>query len=139
MIEYHYETDFCLADSNKFTYWLTRAIEDANAEFTQIDFVFCNDEYLHDINFKYLGHNTYTDIITFDYTNGNIIAGDVFISVERLKENSEKFQVGFEEELLRVMAHGVLHLLGYNDKTGNEKASMRTKENEMIKMFHVEH
>ncbi len=93
-----------------------------------INYIFCNDAYLLEKNIKYLKHNTLTDIISFDYSVGNVISGDIFISVERIKENAKKYQTNFIDELHRVMIHGVLHYCGYNDKTKEEKMQMRAKE-----------
>ena len=87
---------------------------------------------------EYLNHDTLTDIITFDYTNGKQISGDIFISTDRVAENAESFAVGFSNELLRVMSHGLLHLMGYGDKTEKESAIMRQKEEEKMQLFHVE-
>lgn len=103
-----------------------------------ISYVFCSDEYLLDLNQKYLSHDTYTDIITFDYCQGNTVSGDIFISIDRVEDNSKTFQVPFHEEVLRVCAHGVLHLAGYKDKTEGDARLMRQKEEEKIRMFHVE-
>ena len=138
MIEVHYETDFQLENTKILTDWVTRIIVSEGAMVKQVDYIFCDDEYLLEINQKYLDHDTYTDIITFDYTKGKQIAGDIFISIDRIKENAHTFSVDFKEELLRVMAHGVLHLLGYNDKSKKDSVLMRNKENEKIKLFHVE-
>ncbi len=138
MISYHYETDFKLDRESDYTDWVARVIESESAASNQIDYIFCDDEYLLHINQKYLDHDTYTDIITFDYSEGKQIAGDIFISIERVKENSKEFKVGFKDELLRVMSHGILHLLGYKDKAEDEANVMRNKENEMIALFHVE-
>ncbi|MDR2557082.1 MAG: rRNA maturation RNase YbeY [Bacteroidales bacterium] len=102
-----------------------------------ISYIFCTDEELLSINKKYLNHNTYTDIITFDYTDG-VISGDIFISVERVRENSRKFEVAFKQELLRVMVHGVLHLLGLKDKTDAESKRMRTAEDKAMKKYLAE-
>jgi rRNA maturation RNase YbeY len=103
-----------------------------------INYIFCNDDYLHEINVKYLNHDTLTDIISFDYTEGRIISGDIFLSVERVKDNALDFDVSFNLELLRVMVHGVLHYCGYEDKSEEDEKLMRVKENEKIRMFHVE-
>lgn len=138
MIEFHYELDFSLENETKFADWISRVLVSEDARLSHLDYIFCNDEYLGEMNQKYLGHDTYTDIITFDYSEGDMISGDVFISVDRVRENSIKFDVDFREELLRVMAHGVLHLVGYSDKSETEIAEMRVKENEKVKMFHVE-
>ncbi|MFT7067031.1 MAG: rRNA maturation RNase YbeY [Sediminicola sp.] len=138
MIDFHFETDFELENTTKYSDWATRILAAHQRTHSQIDYIFCDDSYLLDINQKHLNHDTYTDIITFDYTVGEIIAGDVFISVDRLKENATNFKVDFKDELLRVMSHGILHLIGYNDKTEEESVLMREKENECINMFHVE-
>jgi rRNA maturation RNase YbeY len=87
---------------------------------------------------QYLNHDTLTDIISFDYTEGDIISGDIFVSIERVKDNANDFNVAFDEELKRVLAHGVLHYCGYKDKTDNDALLMRSKEEEKIKLFHVE-
>ena len=99
---------------------------------------YCDDDYLVGINLQYLNHNTLTDIISFDYSVGNELHGDVFISIQRVRENAIEFDVAFEEELKRVMVHGVLHYCGYKDKSAKDKKEMRLKEDEKIKLFHVE-
>lgn len=139
MIDFHYETDFRIEDETKFTDWISRIMFSEDKPYDQLDFIFCDDDYLLKINQDYLYHDTYTDIITFQYGDNNVIAGDIFISVERVKENAVDFGVDFDNELRRVMAHGVLHLLGYGDKSKEEAAQMRLKEDEKIKLFHVEH
>jgi len=101
----------------------------------EIAYVFCSDAYLASMNEKYLHHTTLTDIITFDYSEKNTISGDILISVERVKENAEKFKVPYEDEILRVMVHGVLHLLGYKDKSKEDKSRMRGKEDEVITLL----
>lgn len=93
-----------------------------------ISIIFCSDEYLLDINKQYLNHNYYTDIVTFDYGENSVISGDLFISIDRVKENAADFDVTFKKELFRVVFHGILHLVGYNDKTDEEKKEMRRKE-----------
>ncbi|MBS1635111.1 MAG: rRNA maturation RNase YbeY [Bacteroidetes bacterium] len=98
-----------------------------------IAYVFCTDEELLDINIRHLNHDTYTDIITFDYTEDALISGDIFISIDRVKENAAKFKTSFENELQRVMIHGVLHLCGYKDKTRAQSELMRSKENTALK------
>ena len=139
MIDFHYETDFSIDDEAKFADWINRIILSEDEVYSQLDFIFCDDEYLLKINQDYLDHDTYTDIITFPYEDMSGIAGDIFISVERVKENAMDFGVEFYLELKRVMAHGVLHLLGYGDKSEEETVQMRLKEDEKIKLFHVEH
>ena len=138
MIEFHYELDFNLQDETKYADWVNRIIISEDRILAHIDFIFCTDAYLLEMNQKYLQHDTFTDIITFDYSEGERIAGDVFISIERVKDNAVNFQIAFEVELLRVMAHGVLHLIGYNDKSDSEIKMMRAKEDQKMKLFHVE-
>lgn len=138
MINYHYETDFNLEREEKFTEWINTVIDSEEKLPGEINYIFCDDEYLFDINKQYLNHDTYTDIISFDYTEGNVISGDIFISVDRIKENSIEFNTTFLDELIRVMAHGVLHYCGYKDKSIDDEGVMREKENEKISMFHVE-
>lgn len=138
MIDFHYELDFQLVKSENYTDWITRIISSENYLLNRIDYIFCDDEYLLNINQQYLNHDTYTDIITFDYTEGKNIAGDIFISIDRVKENADKFEVEFFDELHRVISHGVLHLLGYSDKSDEDVVLMRNKEEEKMKLFHVE-
>lgn len=138
MIEFHFKSDLILDDKANYSDWITRILESESFLVGQIDYIFCTDDYLLELNKQYLNHDTLTDIITFDYTTANTISGDVFISTERVKDNAETFGVEFTNELLRVMAHGLLHLIGYGDKSDEEKTVMRQKEEEKIKMFHVE-
>lgn len=100
-----------------------------------ITYIFCSDEKILDINKTYLDHDYYTDIITFDYSEGNVIAGDLFISLETVRSNSEKFGTDYNEELHRVMIHGILHLCGFEDKTSRGEKLMREKENEALKLL----
>ena len=130
------EISFNLKEKNKIKRWIKNVIENEEKKLGEISYIFCSDEYLLDINQKYLEHNTYTDIITFDYIeNLNIISGDIFVSIDRVKENSVKFKVTFEEELRRVLIHGILHLLGYPDKKPSEEKKMREKENEALLLY----
>ncbi|MGF1559184.1 MAG: rRNA maturation RNase YbeY [Flavobacteriaceae bacterium] len=138
MIEFHYELDFELPDENLFSNWVYDMVSSEKASIKQIVYIFCDDRFLLNLNQKYLEHDEYTDIVTFDYSQADDIAGDIFISVDRLRENALLYNVYFEEELKRVMAHGVLHLMGYNDKSPEEIAEMRWKEAEKMKLFHVE-
>ncbi|UYW01017.1 rRNA maturation RNase YbeY [Flavobacterium agricola] len=138
MIYFNYETDFTLQNEDLFTDWIERIIESENKELGEISYIFCDDAYLHQINVEYLDHDTLTDIISFDYTEGDVISGDIFISLERVADNATDFDVPFETELKRVLAHGVLHYCGYKDKTEKEEALMRSKEDEKMAMFHVE-
>ena len=127
-----------IENDRPFMDWLSRVAESEGYSLSALSYIFCNDQYLLDLNQTYLSHDTLTDIITFDYVAGTEVSGDIFISVDRLKENAAIFKVSFEEERLRVMAHGLLHLMGYKDKTAEDQEVMSNKENEKIKMFHVE-
>ncbi len=138
MISFNYETDFELENEEVFENWIIDIVDSEASAVGEINYVFCDDEYLHKINVEYLNHDTLTDIISFDYTVGNLIQGDIFISIERVKDNAADFMVSFEEELKRVMAHGILHYCGYKDKTDDDAKLMRQKEEEKIKLFHVE-
>lgn len=137
MINYHYETEFDLENIKEYTSWINTIVVSENVHLGDLSYIFCSDEYLIKLNQKYLGHDTYTDIVTFNYSEEDVISGEIYISVDRVKENAVKFKEDFNKELRRVMAHGVLHLLGYNDKSKKEKEEMRTKEDEKINMFHV--
>ena len=139
MIDFHYLTDTPIENETQYADWINRIISSEGSRIGQLDFIFCDDAYLLKINQDYLEHDTYTDIITFPYSEGEIISGDIFISVERIAENADTYGVELNTELLRVMAHGLLHLLGYGDKSDEDVELMRAKENEKIKLFHVEH
>ena len=138
MINFNYETEFTLDNEQAFADWLSAVIVSENKNEGEINYIFCDDEYLHKINVEYLNHDTLTDIISFDYTVGNELNGDIFVSVERVEDNAKDFNVSFIEELKRVLAHGVLHYCGYKDKSDSEAELMRSKEDEKIAMFHVE-
>jgi probable rRNA maturation factor len=138
MISINYETTFKLTKKSDYTKWLSRVILSENKKEGDINFVFCDDDYLIGLNQQYLSHDTLTDIISFDYSVGNELHGDVFISIERVRDNAKDFNVSFEEEIKRVMVHGVLHYCGYKDKTDKDKEKMRLKEDEKIDLFHVE-
>lgn len=139
MISFNYETDFALENEAHYEDWISRIIESEGFDEGEINYIFCDDEYLHKINVEYLDHDTLTDIISFDYTVGNLIQGDIFVSIERVQDNASDFNVSFEEELKRVLSHGVLHYCGYKDKSPKDEALMRSKEDEKMQMFHVEH
>jgi len=138
MIEFHSETDFKLDREDKYSAWIYLVIYSEGMLMGDINFIFCNDDYLLKVNQDYLNHDTYTDIITFDYSEGKYLHGDIFLSIDRIIENADKFQVDFDSELLRVMSHGILHLCGYMDKSEKDVQLMRSKEDEKIAMFHVE-
>lgn len=139
MISFNYETEFTLENETLFSDWISRVILSENKKEGDINYVFCDDEYILEINKQYLDHDYYTDIISFDYSVGNELHGDVFVSIERVRENAADFDVAFDEELKRVIIHGILHYVGYKDKSEDEELLMRQKENEKIAMFHVEH
>ncbi len=139
MINFNYETEFLLSNESIIQQWLEDIIKSENKSIGEINYIFCNDDYLLSLNQEYLNHDTLTDIISFDYTVGNEISGDIFISIERVKENASVFNVTFEEELARVLSHGLLHYCGYNDKSPDDELKMREKENQKISMFHVKH
>lgn len=135
MINFNYETDFSLDNETLYSDWLSSVIVSENKKEGEINYIFCDDEYLHKINVEYLEHDDLTDIISFDYSVGKELHGDIFISVERVRENAADFRVSFDEELKRVMAHGVLHYSGYKDKSEDDALLMRQKEDEKIAMF----
>ena len=139
MISYNYETEFLISNEEEYTSWIENVIESEGKDLGELSYIFCNDEYLLEINQQYLDHDTLTDIISFDYTEGNVVSGDIFISVERVQDNANEFNVSFDEELKRVIIHGVLHYCGYKDKSESDELLMRSKEEEKIKMFHVKH
>lgn len=131
---------FC--EDIKFTYknklannrWLKMVAGSEIRKIGDINFIFCSDNYILDVNMKYLQHDYFTDIITFDYCEGKVLSGDLFISVDSVRENSIEFGTDFEEELHRVIVHGVLHLIGYDDHTEEDKKVMRQKENYYLQM-----
>ena len=120
---------FDLKQKAKLKAWITSVVKKEKLNLGQLNYTFMSDESLLKINIAYLKHNTYTDIITFNYNEGKKISGDIFISIDRIKENAQKFKVDLQEELHRVMIHGVLHLCGYKDKTKTDSDLMRKKEN----------
>lgn len=138
MINFNYETNFKLDNELIYTNWLSSVILSENKKEGDINYIFCDDKYLHGINVRYLDHDTLTDIISFDYSVGNELHGDIFISIERVEDNAKDYNVSFNEELKRVLVHGILHYCGYKDKSEKETLLMRNKENEKIEMFHVE-
>ena len=138
MIDFNYETDFVLENESQYSSWISAVILSEDKNEGEINYIFCDDDYLHKINVEYLQHDTLTDIISFDYTMGNEIGGDIFVSVERVLDNSKDYNTNFEDELKRVLVHGVLHYCGYKDKSEADEALMRSKEDEKLTMFHVE-
>lgn len=129
MISFNLETEFDLDNVANKSNWLSSVITNENYKVGEINFIFCDDDFLLKLNQDYLNHNTYTDIISFDYRVGKELHGDIYISVDRVKENAKIYEVEFDHELSRVMIHGVLHFCGYKDKTKEEVSAMRDKEN----------
>ena len=138
MIEFIYYTNWQVPQEEEYSHWLNRIVEKERHVLGELTYQFETDERVLEINREHLNHDFYTDIITFDHVQGNLVFGDIFISVDRVEDNAAEFDCSMEEEMKRVMAHGLLHLLGYKDSTPEEKKVMRKKEEECIKMFHVE-
>lgn len=132
MISFNYETEFSLENEQQISNWISSVISEEEFREGEINYIFCDDDYLLKLNLEFLNHDTLTDIISFDYTVGKEINGDVYISIERVRDNANDFNVEFIDELNRVMVHGVLHYCGYKDKSEDEKKAMRLKENYYI-------
>ena len=132
MISFNYETDFKLDDESVISKWISSVISAESFKKDEINYIFCDDDYLHKLNVEFLKHDTYTDIISFDYSIGKIIQGDIYISIERVQDNAKDFIVPFQKELHRVIIHGILHYCGYKDKTAEDIKLMRNKENHYI-------
>ena len=135
MIVFNYEIDYELAHAKKAERWIQKCIEKYGFKEGEINYIFCDDSYLLKLNVKYLNHNTLTDIISFDYTIGKLLSGDIFISVERVRENAIKYNQTFDNEINRVLIHGVLHFMGYMDKTKESQLKMRAEEDSCLKLF----
>ena len=135
MISFNYETDFKLPNEDVLSKWISSIITLHNCKEDEISYVFCDDEYLHKLNVQFLNHDTLTDIISFDYSVGKNLQGDIFISIERVQDNANDFKVPFNEELLRVMCHGLFHFCGYKDKSEEDAVLMRSKENEALSLY----
>ena len=135
MITFNYETEFNIKDENQLENWIEKVVLDNGFEVGEINYVFCDDAYLHKLNVEFLQHDTLTDIISFDNTLGKLTNGDIFISVERVEDNAKDFKVSFNEELHRVMIHGVLHYMGFKDKSEDEKQEMRNQENKALSIL----
>ena len=132
MIDFYSETDFKLEQEEQISKWILNNITSEGYEEGEISFIFCNDDYLHKLNVEFLNHDTLTDIISFDNSLGKQINGDIFISVERVLENSKTFETTFINELHRVIIHGILHFCGFKDKSDADSKIMRFKENEAL-------
>ena len=135
MILFNYETDFELSNESKTEQWISTIISDYGFEEGEINYIFCDDDYLLKLNVEFLEHDTLTDIISFDYTLGKLISGDIFISVERIKENALEFNQSLDNDLNRVLIHGILHYLGYKDKDEVDKGIMRSEEDKCLTKF----
>jgi probable rRNA maturation factor len=128
MIVYNNEIEFKFEYSEKVSNWISEVIVNEDYEEGEVNYIFCSDDSLLEKNIKFLNHNTLTDVISFDYTMGKLISGDIFISIDRVIENAKAFKVSFSDELNRVMVHGILHYCDYKDKSKEEKKLMRSKE-----------
>lgn len=131
------DIDFELLEAEKVKNWISQVIQLRGKKVGNISYLFCDDEYLLGVNQQYLNHDTYTDIITFDYVAADLISGDIMISIDRVGENASQFEVPFELELLRVIIHGVLHLLGQGDKSDDEATEMRRQEEESLALWNT--
>ncbi|SDS42122.1 rRNA maturation RNase YbeY [Winogradskyella sediminis] len=132
MISFNYETDFILENKDQLERWISNTITEENCREGEINYIFCSDDYLHKLNVDFLDHDTLTDVISFDYSVGKELHGDIYISVDRVKENASDFQVSFKDEIARVIIHGVLHYCGYKDKTDADEKVMRSKEDHYL-------
>jgi len=128
MIKFNYQTKYVLKNTKEIKNWISHTIFNLKKNVGDINYVFCDNEFITDINIKFLNHDYPTDIITFDYSDTKIINGEIYLSIEQIKENSKTYNTNLTDELHRVIIHGVLHLLGYKDKTKTEQLEMRTKE-----------
>jgi probable rRNA maturation factor len=135
MINFYSEIDFHFVEkADEVRNWLTDLSGFHTFQIGELSYIFCDDAYLLRINQEYLAHDDYTDIITFDYTKNKVLGGDIFISIERVRDNAEQFHVAFEQELGRVLAHGLLHLIGFMDKTNDHAEEMRKQEEHALSM-----
>ena len=132
MVEFNYETTFQIEDEIRLEKWIENVAAEKGFEVGEINYILCDDEYLLKLNLEFLKHDTLTDVISFDNTLGKLINGDIFISVERVVENAKEYNDSFEDELHRVMVHGVLHYMGFKDKSDDEIKQMRTAENSAL-------
>ena len=128
MIDFNYLEKFQLPNEQEVRAWLEFVLDQEDRELGEVSYIFCDDEYLYDLNVKHLNHNTLTDIISFDYSLGKVVSGDIYISVERVDENARDRGIEFDEELHRIIVHGMLHYIGYKDKSESQRKAMRKKE-----------
>ena len=134
-IQFSFQTNYPLKSRTKIKQWIKQVIEAKGKKTGNITYIFCDDEYLLEVNKQYLQHDYYTDVITFDYVENDLISGDIFISTDRVRENALAFGSSETEELHRVIIHGALHLLGLKDKSEKEASKMRQAENEALKLL----
>ena len=135
MVTFNYETAFKLEDENLLEFWVDNVVIKHGFTIGEINYIFCDDTYLHILNVEFLQHDTLTDVISFDNTLGKLVSGDIYISIERVADNAKDFKVSFMEELHRVMIHGVLHYMGFKDKSDADIEKMRNAENEALIAF----
>lgn len=138
MIQFNYETNFKLENEEAIQNWISTCIDAYGFSEGELNYIFCDDDYLLKLNVEFLEHDTLTDIISFDYTMGKLISGDIFISVERVDENAKIFNQTIENELHRVMIHGVLHYMGFKDKTEKDKGIMRLEEDKCLDLINAQ-
>lgn len=131
-ISFAFQTNCSLKKRTILKQWIKAIVENNKKEVGEISYIFCSDEQLLEINKEFLNHDYYTDIITFDYSETDVVSGDLFISIERIQDNAKTLKTSYQEELHRVIIHGVLHLLGYKDKTEEESENMRKLEDECL-------
>ncbi|QAA82214.1 rRNA maturation RNase YbeY [Aequorivita sp. H23M31] len=132
MIEFNFESQFELREQLQLIDWISDTIVSEGFQVGELSYVFCDDKFLHKLNVEFLGHDTLTDIISFDYRMGKQVNGEIFISIERVEENAATFGVTFEKELHRVMIHGIFHYCGYKDKSKEDEKLMRSKEDDAL-------
>ena len=138
LIEFHFENvNFDFPQAHQISQWILDTVGAEGKSISHFQFIFCTDSYLHEINLKYLNHDTFTDIITFPYVH-NPLESDIFISIDRIRENANTFGITFEKELYRVIIHGVLHMIGYSDKTQEDKKIMTQKEDQYLNRLNID-
>lgn len=139
MIDFNYQNDFVPINELAYSKWLEQVALSESRTIGELSYVFCSDAYLLDINQQFLDHDTYTDIVTFDYCENGLLNGEIYISTDRVADNASEYSVSLLDELHRVIVHGLLHLMGYGDKTEEDALVMRARELEKMNMFHVKH
>ena len=131
------DISFELSNESVFSNWISNAIGEEGFQLGEIEYVFCSDEYLLEINIEHLDHDYFTDIITFDYVVDDLVSSELFVSIDRIKDNAGELKIPFQKELARVLIHGILHLLGYNDSTNPEKLEMSERENYYLNLLEI--